>query len=326
MASNMSNVEEYFRMNMEKKLLMKVPEQEAHDLTPATKLLEKRREMLEVENGLNQQKEEFAMKIESLVQRREELARKEAQLKESLAKFDKFLKVKPSFSQVREVQAYLWWFLQENDAKRTRALKKSLDERKTREQKEIEIQQLREAIGRLSLKNDKQSRAVDINLAYQRYMESVLESVEEFGETKDILARYDTLAATNQELLQRAREAQDKTESDRLAFMHATEEKNNLILNYNNDIARLQTKLEELQLNSARWQAECDHTMNNATQKSLLLGQIKMATNNLFNLVKVHLNNRLNPTNDTLVQLDKIQQFIVDLSEITADLQISCCS
>jgi hypothetical protein len=49
--------------------------------------------MLEVENGLNQQKEEFAMKMESLTQRRDELARKESQLKDSLLKFDKFLKV-----------------------------------------------------------------------------------------------------------------------------------------------------------------------------------------------------------------------------------------
>ena len=49
--------------------------------------------MLEVENGLSRQKEEFAMKIESLTQRREELARKESQLKDSLFKFDKFLKV-----------------------------------------------------------------------------------------------------------------------------------------------------------------------------------------------------------------------------------------
>ena len=55
--------------------------------------MEKRREMLEVENGLNQQKEEFAMKMESLTQRRDELARKESQLKDSLLKFDKFLKV-----------------------------------------------------------------------------------------------------------------------------------------------------------------------------------------------------------------------------------------
>ncbi|KNC98287.1 uncharacterized protein SPPG_09394 [Spizellomyces punctatus DAOM BR117] len=301
MTSNLANVEEYFRVNMEKKLFIKVPEQEDHDLTPATKLLEKRREMLEVENGLNQQKEEFAMKIESLAQRREELARKETQLKESLMKFDKFLK--------------------ENDAKRTRAIKKSHEERKTREQKEVEILNLRENMGKLSSKKDRQLKNVDTNLAYQRYLESVLENVEEFGEVKDIIGRFDTLAATNAELLDRAREAQDRTEKDRMAFLHSTEEKNTTILNYNNDIAKLQTKLEELQFRSAKWQSECDQTMNNATQKSLLLGQIKMATNNLFNLVKSHLNNRLNTTNDTLVQLDKIQQFILDLSAITADME-----
>jgi hypothetical protein len=49
--------------------------------------------MIEVENGLNQQKDEFSMKMDSLKQRRDELTRKESQLKESLLKFDKFLKV-----------------------------------------------------------------------------------------------------------------------------------------------------------------------------------------------------------------------------------------
>lgn len=49
--------------------------------------------MLDVETGLLKQKEEFAMKMESLTQRREELARKETQLKDSLLKFDKFLQV-----------------------------------------------------------------------------------------------------------------------------------------------------------------------------------------------------------------------------------------
>ena len=74
-------------------MFVKAPEQEDYELTPATRLLEKRREMLEVENGLSQQKDEFSMKMDSLKQRREELSRKETQLKESLLKFDKFLKV-----------------------------------------------------------------------------------------------------------------------------------------------------------------------------------------------------------------------------------------
>ena len=60
------------------------------------------------------------MKMESLQQRRDELERKEHQLKESLLKFDKFLK--------------------ENDSKRARAVKKAQDERDLRKSKEREIE------------------------------------------------------------------------------------------------------------------------------------------------------------------------------------------
>ncbi|KAJ3221289.1 Cilia- and flagella-associated protein 73 [Clydaea vesicula] len=296
---NVVSMEDYFKANVEKKLFIKMPRHDDDlDLTPATRLLEKRREMLEVENGLKQQKEEFALKMESLAQRREELARKETQLKDSLTKFDKFLK--------------------ENDAKRTRALKKSLEERKLREQKEGEVNNLRENFTNLTQKKEHQLQIVDTNLSYQRYLESVIETVGEYGEVKDLIARYDTLAATNSELVERARNAQEKTERDRLNFIQSSEEKNNTILNCNNIIAKLQTKLEESQLKSGKWQSEWDHTLENATHKTLLLGQIKMATNNLFTLVKSHLNNRLNNTNDTLSQLDKIQQFICDLNQITS--------
>lgn len=58
-----------------------------------------------------------------MFKRREEgLKKKDLELQESLIRFSKFL--------------------QENDAKRMHALKKALDERKTREEKEREIEQL----------------------------------------------------------------------------------------------------------------------------------------------------------------------------------------
>ena len=86
-----------------------MPERETDHLTAASKVLEKRREMNEVELALNAQKEvnlyyltayvcnfyyykEFQMKVESLQQRKDDLEKKELQLKESLVKFDKFLK------------------------------------------------------------------------------------------------------------------------------------------------------------------------------------------------------------------------------------------
>lgn len=70
-----------------------MPEQQSDALTPATRLLEKKREMTEVETALAAQKEEFKLKMETLQERRDDLERKERNLKEQLLKFEKFLKV-----------------------------------------------------------------------------------------------------------------------------------------------------------------------------------------------------------------------------------------
>jgi len=53
--------EEYFRSTLEDKLIVKMPEREEDHLTPATRLLEKRREMAEVESALGAQKDEFQL-------------------------------------------------------------------------------------------------------------------------------------------------------------------------------------------------------------------------------------------------------------------------
>ena len=70
-----------------------MPEQQSDALTPATRLLEKKREMAGVEAALVAKKEDFTLKMEALQQRREDLERKERSLKEQLLKFEKFLKV-----------------------------------------------------------------------------------------------------------------------------------------------------------------------------------------------------------------------------------------
>jgi len=56
--------------------------------------LEKRRETIEIENGLQLQKQDFANKMETLVSRREELAKRQKNLRDKKIKFEKYLKVK----------------------------------------------------------------------------------------------------------------------------------------------------------------------------------------------------------------------------------------
>lgn len=297
------NLEDYFRNTFEDKLLVKMPEREDDHLTPATRLLEKRREMAEVEQALGAQKEEFQMKMESLQQRREELERKEHQLKESLLKFDKFLK--------------------ENDSKRARAVKKSQDERELRKTKEKDIDKLKDEIDDLTKERDRYQKKLERNSIYQKYMEKVQETSDEFSEIREIIARYDTLVATHLDLLERDQANQDAIEKEKAKLMKFTEEKNNEILYYNNQLAQLQTRLDQAQSRAVKWESKWAHIQNTAAKKTLLLGRIKIATHNLFQLVNKHLKQQTTtvPLENTALQLEKIQMFIQDLTQITTEIK-----
>ena len=90
-------------------------------VSPATRLLEKRRQMFEVQEALNAQKEDFARREEAFRRREEGLRQKDLELQESLIKFNKFL--------------------QENESKRNRAEKRTRDENRQANDKEKEIQE-----------------------------------------------------------------------------------------------------------------------------------------------------------------------------------------
>ena len=104
-----------------------------------------------------------------------------------------------------------------------RAVKKAIEERKLKDQKDAEIGDLKGTQLSFTNKKERQSNAIDNNVQYHRYLESLIEGSNEFVEVKDIISRFDTLSATNQELIDRARSAQEKTENDRIQFLATTE-------------------------------------------------------------------------------------------------------
>lgn len=297
------NLEDYFRTTFEDKLLVKMPEREDDHLTPATRLLEKRREMAEVEQALAAQKEEFQMKMESLQQRREELERKEYQLKESLLKFDKFLK--------------------ENDSKKARAVKKADDERELTKTKDKEIERLKEETDMFVTEREKLLKRLNKHVVFHEYLEKAVASAEEFQEIREIIARFDTLTATHQDLLETEIKNQDRVEEEKKMLSKYSEEKNNEILKYNNQLAGLQTRLDTAQSQAVKWESKWTHIENTAAKKTLLLGKIKMATHNLFQLVNSHQKTKKDEVEleDTSEQLNRIQTYIQDLNQITLDIK-----
>lgn len=114
------------------------------------------------------------------------------------------------------------------------------------------------------------------DLSFQHYLESVVAYSAEFAEVKDVIGRFDALTATNTDLKDRERLVQETMDKERADFAHQTESKNAIILNYNNELAKLQARAEESRQLAQRSQLQWDRLVSTSTKKSLEIGQIKM--------------------------------------------------
>ncbi|EEY61646.1 uncharacterized protein PITG_01977 [Phytophthora infestans T30-4] len=232
-------------------------------VSPATRLLEKRRQMFEVQEALDAQKEEFSRREDAFHRREEALRKKDLELQESLIKFNKFL--------------------QENESKRNRAVKRASDEVKQRMSKEQEVARLQTQLTALQRESDALGAQVRHHLKYARYLELVQEAVpEDYPEVSDLVNRYHTLRETNRDLSRNQITHEEESESKRLELAAFQKERANEILTFNNRIAALQRALEREELLGVRLQHETDATLRATTQKTLVLGQIIMAIGNLL--------------------------------------------
>ncbi|MBW00825.1 Coiled-coil domain-containing protein 42A, partial [Eschrichtius robustus] len=205
----------------------KFPSIEDHSDSPSIRLLEKKKEAKIMHHAMQQKKETFQRRMETLNLRWEELGVKEAQLKAHIQKFEQFI--------------------QENDQKRIRALKKANKERELKKQCTRELAKAKQQMAALRLEHQRLSAKLQEYSIFNKYLEKVVENSEE-----------------------------------------------------------------------SRWA----HIQNTAAKKTLLLGTIKMATLNLFQIVSKQLKEAsLVSLEDTHKQLDTIQQFIQDLSDIWAEVK-----
>jgi hypothetical protein len=172
----------------------KVPQTLTLDhVSPATRLLEKRRQMFEVQEALDAQKEEFARREDAFHRREDGLRKKDLELQESLIKFNKFL--------------------QENESKRNRAVKRASDEIKQRLAKELDVAKLKDHLELLQRENDALGLDVKRNMKYARYLELVQETVpEDYPEVADLVNRYRTLKETNRDLSKNQLQHEDENE------------------------------------------------------------------------------------------------------------------
>ena len=232
-------------------------------VNPSTRLLEKRRQMFEVQEALDAQKEEFARREEAFRRREEGLRKKDLELQESLIKFNKFL--------------------QENESKKCRAEKRAAEEAKQRKVKQAEIEKLKEQLDSMTGSCSKLKEKVEKNIMYQKYLEQVQDIVpEDYSEISDLLNRYKTLQDANTDLTTRQRTHEELNEKKRSEYVNYTKEQTTDILNFNNEIASLQKALETAESAAIRVQNEVDAEIRSTSDRTLELGQILMAVENLL--------------------------------------------
>ncbi|XP_004594809.2 coiled-coil domain-containing protein 42 isoform X1 [Ochotona princeps] len=295
---------EYFRLQYGERLLQllqKFPNLEDQSDSPSIRLLEKKKEAKIVHQAMEQKKEMFQRRMEMLTMRWEELGVKEAQLKAYIQKFEQFI--------------------QENDQKRIRALKKANKERDLKRQRIRELAKAKQEIVALRVEHQRLSAKLQDYTIFNKYLEKVVEN-SEFEEIHEVIARYKTLVSMHHDLLQSAQEGQENIECAKARLARYMEEKDDEILQHNNDLARLQMRFDRARSDVIIWESRWAHIQNTAAKKTLLLGTIKMATLNLFQIVNKQLKDTAHVSlEDTHKQLDMIQQFIQDLSDIWSEVK-----
>ncbi|EKX37255.1 hypothetical protein GUITHDRAFT_154995 [Guillardia theta CCMP2712] len=261
-----------------------VQQMNLEDVSPATRLLEKRRQMFEVQEALETQKEEFARREELFKRREEQLRKQDLELQQSLIRFNKFL--------------------QENDSKLTRAEKKATEEIKMREQKEKEIQELSMQMDELSKVKDEMKAILDKNLS------------DDFNEIGDLLKRYETLKAHHKDLQDRAAKVVSLNDDYRNELQAYMKEGQDTKLKGHNEIAMLQKTLEEYQLDSLVAGSSRERMLEEGAERVLEYGKCLMVINNLYERARSKSKMKQVFTSDTAEQLKMIQEFVRDLSYI----------
>ncbi|XP_058531225.1 coiled-coil domain-containing protein 42 isoform X2 [Ochotona princeps] len=278
---------EYFRLQYGERLLQllqKFPNLEDQSDSPSIRLLEKKKEAKIVHQAMEQKKEMFQRRMEMLTMRWEELGVKEAQLKAYIQKFEQFI--------------------QENDQKRIRALKKANKERDLKRQRIRELAKAKQEIVALRVEHQRLSAKLQDYTIFNKYLEKVVEN-SEFEEIHEVIARYKTLVSMHHDLLQSAQEGQENIECAKARLARYMEEKDDEILQHNNDLARLQMRFDRARSDVIIWESRWAHIQNTAAKKTLLLGTIKMATLNLFQIVNKQLKDTAHVSlEDTHKQLD----------------------
>lgn len=267
----------------------------------STLLLKKQVEVEKVQEDLDIKRRQFAERMTACKRKEEELKKKQTQIRERVNKFEKFI--------------------EENDAKRRRAIQKYQTELKLKNQKNGELDVLTIELEQLKSRNEGLQAKLAKYSVYEKFLMKVLDQLpEDYLEANDsmlmgIMMRFRTLSATNQSLVQMLIDTSDQVETEQQKLQDLNQEHTQDLLLMNSELAALQEKLEE----SMQKKEKIDQFLINSRgifrQQSEMLGCIRMAIDNIAEKCQ-----RLHTTPVESMDVDSklkiIQEHIVEHTDI----------
>lgn len=271
-------------------------------VSPATRLLEKRRQKIEVQEALEAQKADFARREEQFQRREQIIKKKDLELQENLIRFNKFL--------------------QENDTKRTRADKKFLEEERKKMEHTVAIEEYRAELDKLKVENEQLNEELTKNQKYLQYLEMTCECTgDEFGEPLDLQHRYETLQETNQTLATREKTRDEDHNQQLKEFRKYQQERSTETQVLNTKIAQMRLEQEDLKQQVSTLEGLVDKADKDKMDMKHFIGQVVMAVENTFArcVQQTTLKSKadqLAGESDIMSQLDFIAVYTADLKGI----------
>ncbi|XP_040898806.1 coiled-coil domain-containing protein 42 homolog [Toxotes jaculatrix] len=259
--------------------------------------LKKRREKEDLEAVSDDSKQ----RLESLNQRINELQKHYRELQEENLSFDIFLK----------------------NAATDQAVEDAERERKEVLQMVEEIEKLKKEKAELIEQKRKVEREVQRHTVYRDIMEQILKTTT-FKDVNSLAGQLERQLHLRDKLCQRLSKEEEQVDQLRKTMVALEDQHAVKRLQKFNELSQLQTELENTLSEALVWEKRWNHIEETAMKKVVLLGQIKMATLNLYEATDGQLGeNEGVDINDTEKQLDKIKMFILDHEDIVKQYHTS---
>ncbi|XP_049619467.1 coiled-coil domain-containing protein 42 like-2 isoform X2 [Syngnathus scovelli] len=166
-------------------------------------------------------------------------------------------------------------------------IKKAEKERKEVQKKEVELDMLKEEYAQLQHRKQELLHHMHRDAVYQDFMQQVFK-LTRFEDEASLAGHLENLLRIREQLCEKRRLAEEQVDLQRKALLTFNSQHRLMLLQRSNQLAQLHHKLDRAQPEVERWETKWKHIQGTAAKKTLLLGLIKMAALNLYEVTGGH--------------------------------------